>query len=158
MTTDDDRLIPHSLRVVAKTKHFRRAGREFTREAVDIPLETLTEAEIDALLAEPMLEVAYIAIGHTTENPEDNTDEDTPPALESPQPVPPSQEAAPATSTDSAEGDGAEPTDADTGAGTVADPAGSTALVEPKAGGDDVQSPVKPAAKRTAKPKQEAEK
>lgn len=54
-----DAVEANAIEVVAKCESFRRAGREFTREAVTILLEDLTEAEFKLLYDEPMLAVQF---------------------------------------------------------------------------------------------------
>lgn len=44
-----------ALRVISRPETFRRAGREFSREAVTIPAEELTEDQLEALENEPEL-------------------------------------------------------------------------------------------------------
>lgn len=50
------------LRIAAKSDTFRRAGLTFTREPTDVPLAVLSEAQIKALKAEPMLAVVECEI------------------------------------------------------------------------------------------------
>lgn len=46
--------------VSAKVEGFRRAGRAWSKSAETISVEDFTEAQIDALFAEPMLAVAFV--------------------------------------------------------------------------------------------------
>lgn len=48
------------LRVIGPAKGFRRAGRTFTAEPVDIPLDDLSDGDLAALEAEPNLITARI--------------------------------------------------------------------------------------------------
>lgn len=48
------------LKVVARPDSFRRAGREFGREATVIPCKELTSDQIDALVNEPELVVVVV--------------------------------------------------------------------------------------------------
>lgn len=51
------------LRVQSIRAGFRRAGRAWTVEPVDVPLSDLSEAQVAQLKAEPLLVVAEITIG-----------------------------------------------------------------------------------------------
>ena len=51
-----------ALRVSSKVNGFRRAGRAFFREAVEIPAGELTAAERAAIEAEPMLVCSVIPV------------------------------------------------------------------------------------------------
>lgn len=52
-----------ALRVCAKTeKKFRRAGFEFGRDPVDLPLDKLDKKQIAAIQAEPLLVVVEVEI------------------------------------------------------------------------------------------------
>ncbi|TDE40929.1 hypothetical protein [Antarcticimicrobium sediminis] len=55
------------MRVIGPKGGFRRAGRTFGPEPVDIPLEDLSEAEQQALSSEPKLIVAMIAVDGSIE-------------------------------------------------------------------------------------------
>ncbi|MBK1614993.1 hypothetical protein CKO44_16105 [Rubrivivax gelatinosus] len=50
------------LRIVSRKEGFRRAGRAFGAEPVEIPLSDLKKAEIEALKDEPMLVVTETEI------------------------------------------------------------------------------------------------
>lgn len=50
------------LKVVSRRPSFCRAGRQFTGEPTVIPLSELTEDQVDALKAEPMLVVQEVDI------------------------------------------------------------------------------------------------
>lgn len=52
----------NGLRVTAKTEGFRRAGRAWSRQATEIPLDGLSEADVAALMAEPMLTVEEVVL------------------------------------------------------------------------------------------------
>ncbi|WP_375591720.1 hypothetical protein [Chitiniphilus eburneus] len=56
-----DGTAPRAIRVTATCDTFRRAGRAFGREPVEIDLDALSQAELDALLAEPMLVAVFVA-------------------------------------------------------------------------------------------------
>ena len=51
-----------ALRVQAKRHGFRRAGRAWNKEAVDVPLSELTQDEIEQIRNEAMLTVAEVEI------------------------------------------------------------------------------------------------
>ncbi|MGC4076865.1 MAG: HI1506-related protein [Rubrivivax sp.] len=51
-----------ALRVVSRKEGFRRAGRAFGAEPVEIPLSDLKKPEIEALKDEPMLVVTEVEI------------------------------------------------------------------------------------------------
>lgn len=51
-----------ALRVVSRKEGFRRAGRAFGAEPVEIPLSDLKKGEIEALKGEPMLVVTEVEI------------------------------------------------------------------------------------------------
>lgn len=59
-----------ALRISAKTDNFRRAGLAFTRTPIDMPMDDLTQAQIAALKAEPMLVVAEVEIVAAAEESE----------------------------------------------------------------------------------------
>ena len=51
---------PTHIRVTAKVASFRRCGRVFGNDSIDIKVEDLQAGELDVLKAEPMLVVAEI--------------------------------------------------------------------------------------------------
>lgn len=51
---------PVAIQVSAKTDGFRRAGRAWTKAPVTVPLEELSEEQVEALLQEPELTVAFL--------------------------------------------------------------------------------------------------
>jgi hypothetical protein len=52
-----------ALSVRTPAKSFRRAGFEFSQEPTDIPLDSLTEEQIEALKTEPLLLVQEVTLG-----------------------------------------------------------------------------------------------
>jgi len=49
-----------AIQVSSKTDGFRRAGRAWTKEPVTVPLEELSEEQVEALLQEPELTVSFL--------------------------------------------------------------------------------------------------
>lgn len=47
--------------VTAKTEGFRRAGRAWSRTPTRVEIDELTEGQLDALVAETMLDVTFLA-------------------------------------------------------------------------------------------------
>ncbi|GAB2182671.1 hypothetical protein DLREEDagrD3_28940 [Denitratisoma sp. agr-D3] len=50
------------LRVAAKTKNFRRAGRAWSEQVTDVPLSDFTKGQVEQLKADPGLVVVDIEI------------------------------------------------------------------------------------------------
>lgn len=50
------------LRVTAQTEGFRRAGRAWSRQPTEIPLDGLSDADVAALMGEPMLTVEDVVL------------------------------------------------------------------------------------------------
>ncbi|MGA0610563.1 HI1506-related protein [Caldimonas sp. KR1-144] len=51
-----------ALKVISRRDSFRRAGFEFTGEAKTLPLDELTDDQVEALKAEPLLVVSEVDI------------------------------------------------------------------------------------------------
>lgn len=60
-TGDEDAPVCQQIVVAAKVEGFRRAGRAWSKTPVTLPVEDFTEAQINALNDEPMLDVHFIA-------------------------------------------------------------------------------------------------
>jgi len=50
------------LRITAAREGFRRTGRAWSKQATEIPLAGLSDADVTALMAEPMLTVEEIVL------------------------------------------------------------------------------------------------
>lgn len=104
-TFDEGAIRAHTLIVSAKVDGtFRRAGRTFTRESVDIPLEELSDDELEALLKEPLLYTAFVGDAANAPPQETETHANPSTALENPPPLPPAQAAASAAVTVTGDG------------------------------------------------------
>ena len=54
--------VVEGIRVLSLTQSFHRAGFRFTREGVELRLSDLTEEQVEAIAAEPMLSVRRIEL------------------------------------------------------------------------------------------------
>ena len=56
-----DSLISHSVVVTARRDGFRRAGRVWSKTPTTVPMDELSEADIEALAGEPLLDLVFLA-------------------------------------------------------------------------------------------------
>ena len=63
----------HGIRVRSFQPTFRRAGFEFTREGIDLRLDSLTDEQVQAIIEEPMLSYTGIYMSDEAEPNDDDS-------------------------------------------------------------------------------------